>query len=877
MIATLCPMARLFGLAALCLVAGWLMPWPTTDRPERLSADDALDSLLQTTWRGVIALSVAGILLAVLGLFRPAALLALALAALVARVWFLRRQETALWRQAFPSTRSLLTWRVAATLAAFCALAWLYARPAEAFLLIDDASVYTLGGLALARTGWLWTKLDAVWPVTADLQRSLFQFNPSGMVTRHFGSFYQYTFGQQVLEIGFLPLPKVWAAISVWLFGAPWAGLGAPLFGVLSVATFWRLARRSLGRWGGAVAAIALAIALPEVWYAHYPISEIYAQALVVAGLWLLGQAYTAADQASARPLAIASALALALLTLVRFEAALMLAPLAAAVWWLAKARHPRADRLPRIWLITLCAATIVGGGFALVTSRYYLFDQTLGTASPRAMRLLLALLLAVLALAALTIRARRRYPLPFQRTGELLRRHPRRGAALAWAPALAVGLIHGLTTPWGTSLPHWLVQYLTPSGLALALAGLLLYLLARPNEEDGSLDIALLLAAAPFAALYALRPMVVPVHPWALRRLVPLVLPALALGWGALAQAGQRLVQRLRQTSPAPRRPWLAAAALVVLTMAQLLLLWRVTAPLAAHREMAGLWEDLAALDRLLPPNAVVLCDNGDLGHALAPTIELALDRPTLALTAPRDDHDRAVIAGLLAAAQAQGRPAVLIYTDGDLVWGVPGWGLRPYGAQVWHLPRLGRVVGRPPTAGDLSLAQLSLDIYALVPSAETAQPAGATGLFELPLASGSRPYLASGFYPAEDADGQAFRWTADKSELALPWPSQASPATFCLRLHLAGGRPPDEPPAQLEVIAEGQRVYEVTLGYDYAPVVLDIPIASLSDIGEPGLELELQVNPWSPSNHGSADPRALGVALYGLTLATDCGALAP
>ena len=821
------------------------------------------------TLAGILLFSWVGVLLAALGLFRPwivALLVGLLMALAVYRIIH-QRPKTPL-----PIILSTLrpNWTSLLGVGLFLVLAWLYAQPAETFLVIDDASIYTLGGIALARDGSLWHQSIPPWTVTADLMRGLFQINPSGMITRYVGSFYQHTFGGQELEIGFLPLPKVWTALCCWLFGAKRAMIGSSVFGLASILAFWHLLKRSLGPIGSGVATLALALCLPQIWYAHYPLSEIYAQALLFSGLLMLLIARQSEEEDQARLFIILSALSLGLLTLVRFEALLILAPLAFFAAWAWRTPTIQSKALRNYWLTTLGISCLVSLAIAVATSRFYLFDQTLGTAPPETVRMLLALALACVPLVlGCALLSRKRPELAAMYWGRV-RTKARAIIAALWALALVIGLSYGLSQPWGETLPHWLIQYLTPSGLVLSLTGLGVCLVSRNREEDSVEITALLGTAALFAALYTLRPMVVPIHPWAMRRLVPLVLPALALGLGALAQA---LVQYSSDLTTGHRPRVIISRFLICAVISlQIYLIWHVAEPIADHREMAGLWDQLFELDKSLAPDAAVLFDSGEIGQALAPTMELAFDRPSFAL---RDTTNQEIIAQLVSTAYDTGLRTYLVSTTGSVIWNNADWLLLPAGGHWIEVPRLGRVDGRPPNDGDLFMARYALDIYEIVP-AKTVDSVLAPGeVWTLPESSGTALYLRSGFYPPEFTDTGAFRWTAPEALLELPWPADQESADFCLRLSIAGGRPGDEAPAQVVIHAEGRLLDERTLPNDYAPTQIDIPVHSLRNTGDPDLEITLSVNGWSPVDYGSGDARDLGIALYRLSLAGDCETL--
>jgi hypothetical protein len=63
----------------------------------------------------------------------------------------------------------------------------------------------------------------------------------------------------------------------------------------------------------------------------------------------------------------------------------------------------------------------------------------------------------------------------------------------------------------------------------------------------------------------------------------------------------------------------------------------------------------------------------------------------------------------------------------------------------------------------------------------------------------------------------------------------------SLCLQLQVSGGRPEGEKPAQLVVLAEGEKILEQTLPSDFSFQSLAIPVEKLEDVGEKGLERSL------------------------------------
>ena len=337
----------LLGILAGLLALGWLL----AGRLASLSVHSTGERGLVWLLVGTVGFSWVGVILAALRLFRWWALLLALLGAILVARRVIRDNESGTASSPTP-TPKLAAWAVLAVLG--IAL-WLFARPAQSYFLVDDSAVYTLGGIILARDGSLLTKTGEVLPVTADFARSFYVHNQSGTLSRFYGPFYQYLIGTPELELGFLPLPKVWSALMVWLLGATYATWATPLFGVLGLATLYGFARRTVGWQAALISALLLTVSLPQIWFARYPISEMYAQATLWGAFYLALLARTEhGDRRLARQLAFWSAACLALWSVTRLESVVLL-PLLAVVLLVGWGRVAWSqDGHARTWLATL-------------------------------------------------------------------------------------------------------------------------------------------------------------------------------------------------------------------------------------------------------------------------------------------------------------------------------------------------------------------------------------------------------------------------------------------------------------------------------------------------------------------------------------------
>jgi len=807
---------------------------------------------------GVTAFSWIGTLLAGLQLFRwGAALLALAAAVLLARRVARGQTQSSVDARSLPQTPR---WAVGTVLALLALALWLYARPAESFFLVDDSAVYTLGGIVLAREGGLVTQANAFWPVSAEFAQHFYVHNVSGTISRFYGPFYQYFLGQPALEIGFLPLPKAWSAVAVWLAGPGYAAWSTPLFGVLGLAALYGLVRRAVNWRAALLATLLLGISLPQIWFARYPISEAYAQATILGGLYL---ALLARQNREIANLAFWSAASLALWTMIRLESVLLLPPLA-LVWLLLVGRDALAARgFGRTWLVTLTLFAAAGWGLSVAVSRHYLFDQSLRILTSGLTQW--AVYAAALLIVALLIAYR------FRRSiGPIVRRRMGQMQPGLWLAVIILWAGWGMLSLWALArgawteaAAGWLTFYLSPLGVGLGLAGVLALAWRYFKRGRGQPELAALLLVTGFLLLiYAFNPLVARWQPWAVRRMVPTILPLLALGAGAVLAWAMRL--------PLPRGAgrWRALAGLALgagLLLAQVALEIRASRPILWHRELGGYAAQLEAIAEALPDDAVLLFDDGLTAQGLPQAFELWFGHPALALQAAPTGRAEALLDGLIEEALLRGRRVFFVATDGDLAWHPERWQMVSVGAQRIETTVLRAANGRAPDSADIVPRVYVLDMYEIRPRAETQPPA----TFALDASAGSYPYLRAGFYGWDQgAAGQLARWTDGAGRIVLPWPvaDLDAPADLCLELALAGGRSAGAPAAHLTVQAEGTAVFDTTLPTDFVPQKLRIAAAQVRNINLSELEIDLLSTTWDASAVG--DERTLGILFYGLEI---------
>ena len=384
-----------------------------------------------------------------------------------------------------------------------------------------------------------------------------------------FSSFAYYQVGNSVVPQFMAGLPMILAG-GFWIGGVTAAVAMAPILGACAVLTFGGLAARLAGPRWAPLAALVLAVSLPEEFTSRSTYSEPLAQILFLGGLCLvidsLGE-----DRAGARVIAALGGLALGLTLLVRIDGASDILPVIPYCGILLVGRSRQA--------VPLIGGLVVGGLYGsvdgLVLSRPYL-------ASIKSSLVPLALITGVVIIATLAGMAWRwDKGLPKIR-GKWL---PNAAAALAVLVVIGFTLRPYFQTVRGNSgkffdsiiagyqradhlavqphrlyyelSMHWVFWYIGVPAVAFGTVGAALLARRCLRGQAPAWVLPLMIFAwAIVTTLYS--PSITPDNPWASRRLVPTVLPGFILlaVWGA-----DWLLDRVRRMD-IPRSLYLSLAA---------------------------------------------------------------------------------------------------------------------------------------------------------------------------------------------------------------------------------------------------------------------------------------------------------------------------
>ena len=457
-------------------------------------------------------------------------------------------------------------------------------------------------------------------------------------------------------------------SIGYWVGGLDGMLVTTPFLGALGVLTFAGLTARLVGvRWAP-LAALVLAVCLPQQWVSRFTYSEPLAQILLLGGLVLAFDALSRRRNLTERwgaehVLAATAGVVFGLGVLVRIDAIRDLLPVIGFIGLLLVAR--RGQALP------LLGGLAVGAGYGLVAgygySRPYL-EYLSDSMSPL---LLISGVVIVLTIVLTAVLWRRGLPrserVPWLAGAVgLLAILVMVGFAIRplvwpdyghgsdftdqWVAAVQQieGLpIEGSRTYYDMSL-YWVGWYVGLGTVLLASLGvaLVLYRLTRRHDPWWLLPAMLLVWTV---ATTLLRPAITPDHPWASRRLIVLVIPAFILfavwflAW--LTRYCERSVEHARSGPIARALPVVVAASASVALLGPTLL--TSASGIMGYRQDIGTVAQTERLCGSLPPDASVIVVDSGMAGGFMPLFRNVCGAPTASLEDPRPEAvDRVVAA---------------------------------------------------------------------------------------------------------------------------------------------------------------------------------------------------------------------------------------
>ena len=367
------------------------------------------------------------------------------------------------------------------------------------------------------------------------------------------------------------------------------------------------------------------------------------------------------------------------------------------------------------------------------------------------------------------------------------------------------------------------LAAYVTWPCIALALVGAIITLARGARGVATTTALTLTVFAIGSSVVYLAAPAVSPDHPWAIRRMVMLVIPVVAVVAGIGLQALMQRTLRWRQT-PVPQVILVGAAG------------WLLVSQYASlvFTENAGATAQFRELERALPRGSLIV--RGFDG--VATTLALGFGRQVLPL---RDETVAVDAASRAFWASCATAPCTLLHASYE---GLDGLVLGP--AREFRVERTfiePNVHAPARERGQQTLQMLVSEVTGL---ATTPPP---------PNAGASRDWRIddAGFHRDELTLGLAVRWTTADARLAI---QSAKPQS--LELQIASAAPVSQP---LQIAVDGVRMLDDTLQSGEARWRLPI--------GAGRHELTLHTAPFVPAeSQDGQDKRSLGVLVRAVRL---------
>jgi hypothetical protein len=393
---------------------------------------------------------------------------------------------------------------------------------------------------------------------------------------------------------------------------------------------------------------------------------------------------------------------------------------------------------------------------------------------------------------------------------------------------------------------------YITPWGLGAVVAGLAVLLPLRFWRDP-----AFFTTFATFSLFFFYKTRIVPEHFWASRRFLAVILPGALIVLAGLARVGADRLIGVTANASGPsisRRPVLAAALIVALLAPLGLAFWNTSRPVRSHIEYEGLIPALERLAGSIGPRDLVIVESRDAGsdlHVLALPLAYIYSKRVLVLdsAAPakrtlenfvswaETTYERVLFLG------GGGTDLLSRHLSAQLL-GADRFQVKEYDARVNEYPH------------GVRRKDLEFGLYRL--TRDDPSPRGPVG-----FAIGKDDDLnVVRFHARERQSDMEYRWSGPQSFiLLLGIPADARQIGLWMS---NGGRPPQSPPATVEIALDDEILGTVTVGRELAQYNIDLPpeLAARAAARDDPARLRLRVTPWVPAKTiGGSDTRQLGV----------------
>jgi hypothetical protein len=816
------------------LVIGWLpgavlfrLPCCSRDRRAALDAEERI------FWSVILSVSISlavVMLLAAAGRYSFARLLVADIAIAAAAALFGRA------RLGYGGTAKRPTLGAIVPIALIVIGVWRFFPSAEYILGGRDPGTYMAEGVQIAQRGTLFYDDPVVATVPAFAKDLFFPSHdtPWYHSVRFMGFFI--THPDRGVVVGQFPhLFPASIAIGYGVDGLTGARRTVGVWAILGVLAFYFAGRRLAGSTAAAAAAALLSLHVAFLWFARYPAAEMAMVTLVWAALLATARSHVDGDPFFA-PVA---GWLLGLSLFLKIDAAIAVATVVAGV-----ALGTFAKQRPRMsFFATLLPLAALATLYLIGPMRAYMRTHLLFMTQVPAWQFAVAAIAAVFVIWALVARARN------ERVAS---------AVLRWAPyvlivATCVAAVYAvffrqaggrLAAADAYALRTFTYLYLTLPALIAALIGY-----AVVVRRSLWRDPALILTVTVFAFFMFYKPRITPDHFWMARRFVPVILPGALLFVAAAAFSRDPATGSWRTRLMRP----LIGVALVGIVAVHYS---RVSAPLVAHVEYAGVTGKLEELAKTVEDDDLLIVESRNAGgdiHVLGLPLAYIYARNVLVLHSPKPD--KAAFAAFLEWAQTKYRRVLFIGSGGtDLL--SQHYGVEVLRSERFGVPEYETTVDRLPRT--VHRKDFDFGVYRF-----TATAAQGNIWFDLDVGVQDDLHVVR-FHAkeTEQSTGRTFRWTSRSSFITV---TTLQPSSREVTLWMNnGGRPAAAPPADVEIFLHQQSLGTVRVENGFRPYSLPIPpelAARAAATGGP-VELRLVTALWNPARVlGTSDDRDLGV----------------
>lgn len=502
-------------------------------------------------------------------------------------------------------------------IACFAAIAasLIFLKPQEAFHGGLDPGVYISTGINIANTGAILTSSKIIEEIYRSNITGFYTFKDPpvmGNYGNELPGFYMTDPENGIITPQFYHMYPVWIAIFYLLFGLKGTLFVAPLFSLLSLAAMFFFLKKILGTNIAILATALLAINFAQAWYTLTANSEVMMQFYFFLTLYLL-YLFTESKITAAGPLA---ALAAACGMLTRVEFAVIIPVIVGYLTYIhltQKNTQMRYFFIPFIFLFAYCilaVATLSRHYASFLVKTLFLVKVDLLHFSQLPVQywplivggLLLFLLIKFIVNKRIDTSPRQKLII----------------SLIIWLLVALFSVLSHKILPNITVNLTTLFWYITPIGFFMGFLGLLI----MPWNKNKNVGL-LIITCSLFLSLYAIKSAITPVHPWWVRRFLPVILPALIIGISYFILKNKIFMRTL------PKKIF---AALLILIIA--VPFAAMTAKIFTSDEFEGLAEILSELDQnISEPALIVFLNEGD-SHKYATPLRYIFGRDVLPLT---------------------------------------------------------------------------------------------------------------------------------------------------------------------------------------------------------------------------------------------------